>query len=254
MSEDNTKLGFSYSVALHLGVTIAAIVSVFVSSLWQKDEIEPPKPFELVEPPPEQPLQENPQPEPAPQITQPKVEDLGPLDLPEPQPEPKAEPKPAPKPKPKPKPAPKKVSYADFIKENPKTNRRTQTRTTTHRNVVAPKIEAVTTATQKIASARTGSQQSNAALANAKQAYLQLINFTAKRNWVAPESTAGMTFSARIAFNLSRSGAISNVKIIQSSGNADFDKSVVAVFNYITLPPPPEGLGETITLTFETEL
>ena len=76
MSEDNTKLGFSYSVALHLGVTIAAIVSVFVSSLWQKDEIEPPKPFELVEPPPEQPLQENPQPEPAPQITQPKVEDL----------------------------------------------------------------------------------------------------------------------------------------------------------------------------------
>ena len=132
MSEDNTKLGFSYSVALHLGVTIAAIVSVFVSSLWQKDEIEPPKPFELVEPPPEQPLQENPQPEPAPQITQPKVEDLDPLDLPEPQPEPqptppknepepqpepKAEPKPAPKPKPKPKPAPKKVSYADFIKE-----------------------------------------------------------------------------------------------------------------------------------------
>ena len=250
MSEDNTKLGFSYSVALHLGVTIAAIVSVFVSSLWQKDEIEPPKPFELVEPPPEQPLQENPQPEPAPQITQPKVEDLDPLDLPEPQPEPE----PAPKPKPKPKPAPKKVSYADFIKENPKTNRRTQTRTTTRRNVVAPKIEAVTTATQKIASARTGSQQSNAALANAKQAYLQLIHFTAKRNWVAPESTAGMTFSARIAFNLSRSGAISNVRIIQSSGNADFDKSVVAVFNYITLPPPPEGLGETITLTFETEL
>lgn len=270
MSEDNTKLGFSYSVALHLGVTIAAIVSVFVSSLWQKDEIEPPKPFELVEPPPEQPLQENPQPEPAPQITQPKVEDLDPLDpldLPEPQPEPEPapqktepepqpepEPKPAPKPKPKPKPAPQKVSYADFIKENPKTNRRTQTRTTTHRNVVAPKIEAVTTATQKIASARTGSQQSNAALANAKQAYLQLIHFTAKRNWVAPESTAGMTFSARIAFNLSRSGAISNVRIIQSSGNADFDKSVVAVLNYITLPPPPEGLGETITLTFETEL
>ena len=34
----------------------------------------------------------------------------------------------------------------------------------------------------------------------------------------------------------------------------DFDKSVVAVLNYITLPPPPEGLGETITLTFETEL
>lgn len=92
MSEDNTKLGFSYSVALHLGVTIAAIVSVFVSSLWQKDEIEPPKPFELVEPPPEQPLQENPQPEPAPQITQPKVEDLGPLDLPEPQPEPEPAP------------------------------------------------------------------------------------------------------------------------------------------------------------------
>lgn len=95
MSEDNTKLGFSYSVALHLGVTIAAIVSVFVSSLWQKDEIEPPKPFELVEPPPEQPLQENPQPEPAPQITQPKVEDLDPLDpldLPEPQPEPEPAP------------------------------------------------------------------------------------------------------------------------------------------------------------------
>ncbi len=104
MSEDNTKLGFSYSVALHLGVTIAAIVSVFVSSLWQKDEIEPPKPFELVEPPPEQPLQENPQPEPAPQITQPKIEDLDPLDLPEPQPEPepapqKTEPDPQPEPK-----------------------------------------------------------------------------------------------------------------------------------------------------------
>lgn len=269
MAEDNTKLGFSYSLALHLGVAIAAIVSVFVSSLWNEDKIEPPKPFELVEPPPMQPSQEESPAEPSPQILQPKVDKLDPLELPEPQPiEPQPEPQPEPEPKPepikksapkpkpvqKPKPAPKKVSYADFLKDNPKLKNRTQPQTSRRRNITAPKIEAVTTATQKIASIKSGSQQSSAALASAKQAYLQLIRLTAKRNWVAPESTAGMTFSARIAFNISKSGAISNVRILQGSGNADFDKSVVAVFNYITLPPPPKGIDDTITLTFETEI
>lgn len=267
MAEDNTKLGFSYSVALHLGVAIAAIVSVFVSSLWRDDDIEPPQPFELVEPPPEQPAPETLAPEPSSQILQPKVDKIDPLDLPQPQPEPEPEPQPepqpaepAPKPQPKPtpkptpKPKPKKVSYADFIKENPKVNRHTQTRTAPRKPVVAPKINAVTTAIQNIATNKSTNYQNSAAFANAKQAYLQLIHFTAKRNWIAPESTAGMSFSARIAFNLSKSGGISNVRIIQSSGNADFDKSVIAVFNNITLPPPPEGLGETITLTFKTEI
>ncbi len=55
MRQDNTRFGYYCSIALHLTITVAAIVSVLMQSIFKQENQEPLKPFEMVEPAPEQP-------------------------------------------------------------------------------------------------------------------------------------------------------------------------------------------------------
>ena len=97
------------------------------------------------------------------------------------------------------------------------------------------------------ASATTG-----AAMKNELAAYTQYINMTAKRNWVSPQDVYD-PLEAEISFKISKHGAISDVRILKSSGNAAFDNSVVATFKTISLMPPPDKQPHTVTLTFRAD-
>ena len=72
------------------------------------------------------------------------------------------------------------------------------------------------------------------AMADALSAYQRQIYILAKRNWKIPTiSVDGL--EAKVSFTVSASGKISGVKIIESSGDEAFDKSVTAVFNSMTI-------------------
>ena len=261
---NNVKLGAYCSIALHAAVALAAIVAIFVKTVLKTDEqSQPPVVFEIVEPSP-QPAPE-PAPAPAPQetqITQPKIEEIKKLDIPEPQPEPEPapEPEPEPAPAPKPKPAPKpnptpkpkqQISYEDFLKKNPeKRNPKPQRQRTTPRKVKVESVKANVSNINQIANI-SASATTGAAMKNKLAAYAQYIHSMAKRNWVPPQDLYE-ELETEISFVVSKSGVISAFRIIRSSGNSAFDNSVAITFKSISLMPPPDKQQHTITLTFSS--
>lgn len=261
---DNTKLGFYCSTAVHACVAIAVVVSIFAKDIFYQ-EPEPPTVFEMVEPAAEMPQQQDtPQPQETPEITQPQVEDIKPLEVsepeptppeptpPEPEPTPEPEPKPTPKPEPKLKPKPKKVSYEDFIKNNPdKRKPKNKPRPTRKSNVKVDKITSTATNTSNIANIKIKGGTS-AAVRNQLAAYTQYINSMAKRNWVAPQGVQE-GLATTIEFHVSKRGVVSKVRVLKSSGDVAFDKSVVAAFTSISLVPPPDGSDHSVNLIFVSE-
>ncbi len=259
---NNAKLGAYCSIALHAAVALAAIVAVFVKTVLKTDEqSQPPVVFVMVEP--------SPQPEPAPapipqetQITQPKIEEIKKLEIPEPQPEPEPapEPEPEPAPAPQPKPAPKpnptpkpkqQISYEDFLKKNPeKRNPKPQRQRTTSRKVNVGSVKASFPNINQIANI-SASATTGAAMKNKLAAYAQYIHSMAKRNWVPPQDLYE-ELETEISFVVSKSGVISAFRIIRSSGNSAFDNSVATTFKSISLMPPPDKQQHTITLTFSS--
>ena len=112
MATDNTKLGYCYSVALHLVIAFGLCAYAFINALFPKEEKENKIVFDMVEPSPEQIADLPPPPAPdasAPEIKTEKIEKIDPVEIPEPTP-PEPEPEPQPEPtQPEPAPAPTPV-------------------------------------------------------------------------------------------------------------------------------------------------
>lgn len=266
MIRDNTKFGYYCSLALHTTVVIAAILWVVVKSIFPEEQkhIEP---FEMVEPAPEQPQQEMPQTQEAqPEVQQqPDLKPIEPIELPpepeptppekvEPEPtppEPKPEPEPTPTPKKieKPKP-PKKVSYKDFAKRNPKVANRKQT--TQPRTATVPKIGKISASTSNISNIANISTKSGSSVAmrNILGAYVSEIRRRAKANWAIPATAQNVDLATKIQFRVSKTGSVSGLRVIVSSGNPEFDSSVLAAMRSISLPPPPDNEPHTVDITF----
>ncbi len=56
--------------------------------------------------------------------------------------------------------------------------------------------------------------------------------------------------SAEVQFTLAANGAIASVRIVRSSGNADFDQSVLEAFSRVKMPARPDGKTDVQRLTF----
>jgi colicin import membrane protein len=56
--------------------------------------------------------------------------------------------------------------------------------------------------------------------------------------------------SAEVVFTIAAHGTISGVRIVRSSGSAEFDESVIAAFSRVFLPPRPDGKTDSQRLTF----
>lgn len=273
MRQDNTRFGYYCSIALHLTITVAAIVSVLMQSIFKQENQEPLKPFEMVEPAPEQPEMPQQQQETLPEIAQQQeMKPIEPIELPQPEPEPnpapepepqpkpepapdpspapspKPEPSPKPKPKPQPQP-PKKVSFSEFAKKNPRKTRQNNVQPRPQAPIKVGKISAKTSNVDNIANITTKGG-SSAAVRNLLDAYVKEIHRKAKSNWAKPVAAQNIDYTAKVEFKVSKTGIISGLRIIQSSGNPEFDKSVIAALNSISLPPPPDNDPHTVYITF----
>jgi colicin import membrane protein len=56
--------------------------------------------------------------------------------------------------------------------------------------------------------------------------------------------------NAEVSFTVAANGAISGVRIVRSSGNAEFDQSVLEAFGRVRMPARPDGKSDVKTLTF----
>lgn len=276
MTPDNTKFGYYCSLALHISVSVAAIVSVLVSSIFKSEPhpIDPNQVFEMVEPPEpaaEAPAQAETAPEAQPDLEQDlNLEPVEPIELPDPAPEPeptppapKPEPTPAPTPKPpkkpkvekKPEPKPQKISWADYNRKNPKKTRKSAQTPRTQAPVKVGKISAKTgniDSIAKLGASISGKAGTSAAMQNMLDAYAKEIKRKAESNWAIPITAQNSDFLTEVEFWVSKSGKISGLRIIRSSGNAEVDNSILAALRSISLTPPPDNNSKHITIEFST--
>lgn len=82
-------------------------------------------------------------------------------------------------------------------------------------------------------------------------AYIALLIQRLKQAHQKPEGLSDL-LEATVKFRLTSSGAVTNVVILNSSRDSEYDQSVLAAFRKISLPPPPPNLKTNdYTLTFK---
>jgi len=81
--------------------------------------------------------------------------------------------------------------------------------------------------------------------------YFALLKARIKENYQG-SGDASDRLAAKLEFFVAANGNLSGVRIVRSSGNADFDQSVLEAFRRTTsIGPRPDGKGETVTMEFD---
>jgi colicin import membrane protein len=82
-------------------------------------------------------------------------------------------------------------------------------------------------------------------------AYFSLLKARIKENHTPPEGVSD-SLEARLEFFVAADGSLSHVHIVKSSGNSDFDRSVVeACQRTQSIGARPDGRSETVEMTFK---
>lgn len=150
----------------------------------------------------------------------------------------------------------KKVSYEEFLREHGKSIDQNSARAR-GRTVEAPQLNT----RGIIGGAAGGSSASTAgaggkALTRAEQSmldnYRSLIMQRAKQSYQAPPGVSDQ-LQVLVGFHVSAGGVLSGLQVLRSSGNADFDRAVIAAFQQIgALGPPPTGAGFDWSVIFKS--
>ncbi len=83
------------------------------------------------------------------------------------------------------------------------------------------------------------------------QVYASIVMQEVKKNWRYPVFGQGTDLAARVQISLEASGRITDIKLLDSSGNVDFDDSVLtALRDTEVLPEPPGSSIRTIIVNF----
>lgn len=83
------------------------------------------------------------------------------------------------------------------------------------------------------------------------EAYFSLLKARIKENHNPPEGVSD-SLVAKVEFLVAVDGSISHVHIAHSSGNPDFDRSVVEACEHThSIGPRPDGRSETVLMTFK---
>ena len=83
------------------------------------------------------------------------------------------------------------------------------------------------------------------------EAYISLLIQRLKAAHQKPDGLSDL-LQATVSFRLTSSGVVVDVKIVGSSRNAEYDRSVLQAFSRITLPRPPANLKTSdYTITFK---
>jgi TonB family protein len=261
---------FLLSLSLHGFVVAALILMTWFTALRQK---EMPVIFELVAGPPTNPealeapaLGNTLQPV---KLELPRIEQVPTMPDPEPAVETRPEPAPPEKARPKAPEKPKadttlakqvkkaqRMSYQEYLKKHP-TPKAPPAKMTARTTAKAPRIDA-----QGIAQGVRGGSTANTkgggggkALTREQQdAFNTYISMLIQELKNAHEPPAGVSdrLEAKVTFDITASGAILNPRITKSSGDKEFDRSVIEAFLRMrSIGPTPNRRSDTWTVTFK---
>lgn len=269
---------FLLSFTLHTIVVALLLIFTYVIHRQVKES---PKVFELVAgegdnyaateaPPPSAPdtikfdLPDQPAPvlRPDPPVIEPAPIEPSPVEpvitpAPEPAPPKKVVPKPEPKPKPKsvPKkvtPPPKPMTKAEFDKlhanqRNPASKAPAKPHSIKVKSIDANSFANVSSKTVTGAGGKALSREEG----NLLDGYIALL---LQRLRAAHEKPSGLSdlLQTKVRFNIGSNGVLSDVRVVTSSGSAEFDQSVLNAFRKVrTIGPPPNGKSDVWTVTFK---
>lgn len=149
----------------------------------------------------------------------------------------------------------KRMTHADFVKENAAKAGAGAKSTSTAANP-GKRINVNSLSANGPGGPGTGNAPGagGPALARAQQdaldSYFAMLIQMLKRNHEKPEGLSDL-LSADVSFRIGADGTISQVTITRSSGNPDFDRSVLAAFARTgTIGPRPDKKSDTSRLTF----
>lgn len=271
--QSHTSGAFFLSLTLHAAVVALILLSTFV--LHQQIK-ETPKIFELVagegdnymateapaassddeaeavqfdmptstqQAPPE-PVLAKPEPEP---MVQPAPEMFKPIPR-------KTETKPVPKktpPKTETKPdKPKKLTKAEFDKLHAKQKNPTTVSQPRGVKVKTINVKGVVGGSTNSTSGAGGKALTRAE-SSALDAYIALLIQRLRAAHIKPEGLSDL-LAAKVRFSIAANGALSNVRIITSSGSQEFDQSVVEAFSRVrSIGSTPNGKGDVWEVTFK---
>ncbi len=94
-----------------------------------------------------------------------------------------------------------------------------------------------------------GPALSAAAEGAAMERYFSMLRSRLRENHEKPGGLSDL-LNAEVQFTLGADGSISGVRIVRSSGNADFDQSVTEAFARVRMPARPDGKSDSIRLVF----
>ena len=82
-------------------------------------------------------------------------------------------------------------------------------------------------------------------------AYFSFLKSQIKASHVPPEGVSD-SLAARVEFFLAADGSLSQIRIVKSSGNAEFDRSVIEACEHThSVGPRPDGKSEMVQMTFK---
>lgn len=84
---------------------------------------------------------------------------------------------------------------------------------------------------------------------NELAAYFAMFKQRVRSAFLPPPGVSDQ-LKVRIEFYSASTGAIARVRVLESSGNAEFDKAVIAAVQDTTMPKRPDGKSETASFTF----
>lgn len=124
---------------------------------------------------------------------------------------------------------PPTMSYEEFQRQNQRN------RSTTRAPVNAPRL----TTPGPVGTGGSPTGVAGGVNPNELQDYFARLQGALKAAWQRPEGLS-LQLEAVVAFDISETGVISGARIVSSSGNAQFDQSVLRVFDRVrTFSPPP---------------
>lgn len=141
------------------------------------------------------------------------------------------------------------MTAADFFKSNPKPDPKPRP-VAPRPNVAVPQID-VPVLIMPQSTPRNPSPQISPQQMSALADYSSRLRSRIDAAWTKPAQLAGVNLVAKVVFDVSASGRISNVRLSPSSGNPAFDQSILAAFRgALSAGPTPTGHSHQFSLPF----
>ena len=140
----------------------------------------------------------------------------------------------------------KRMDYEQFLKENAKTKPETSVPKKQTQVKPLPKFQVQPAQEAEV---KPSQALDTSALQNYGQYVFRLIN----AQWNKPSANSEKNLLAKVQLVVLSNGRIQSVEIVESSGNANFDQSILNVFKAIAqFKPTPNGQNETFVMNFKS--